>query len=103
MEAVSDEHVMRFTEAGALDHGGTTYPYIVGEFIDGGSIASRLERGEWPDEREALASAVGVLRGLAAMHAHEIVHRDVKPGNIALRGGDWADPVILDLGLVRDL
>ena len=30
-----------------------------------------------------------------------MVHRDIKPGNIALRDGDWSRPVLLDLGLAR--
>lgn len=29
------------------------------------------------------------------------MHRDIKPGNIALRDGDWSCPVLLDLGLAR--
>jgi serine/threonine protein kinase len=41
------------------------------------------------------------LRGLVALHDREVVHRDVKPENLALRGGDWAQPVLLDLGLGR--
>jgi serine/threonine protein kinase len=103
MQMVNDPHVMRFTEAGALDHLGTRYPFIVGEYVSGASIAARILAGEWPTEQEALAATTGALRGLAAIHAQEIVHRDVKPGNIALRNDEWADPVILDLGLVRDM
>ena len=41
------------------------------------------------------------LEGLGELHAAEIVHRDLKPENIVLRGGAWADPVIIDLGLSR--
>jgi serine/threonine-protein kinase len=94
---------MRFSEEGSLEHSGIAYPYIIGEFVPGGSIAYRLENDDWPTEEQALASVIGTLGGLAAIHAQELVHRDIKPGNIALRNGDWSDPVILDLGLVRDL
>ena len=103
MQAVDDPRVMRFTEAGSLQHAGTEYPFIIGEYVSGASIAARMQAGQWPSETEALAAIVGVLRGLAAIHEQEIVHRDIKPGNIALRNDDWADPVILDLGLVRDM
>src|SRR4051794_5216808 len=51
MQAVNDPRVMRFSEAGALDHAGTEYPYIIGEYVSGRSIATRLQAGEWPDER----------------------------------------------------
>jgi serine/threonine protein kinase len=103
MQAVSNPHVMRFFEAGLLHHQGGDYPFIVGEYIAGDSVARRLEAGSWPSRREALQTMIGVLDGLAAIHGAEIVHRDIKPGNVALRQDDWTNPVILDLGLVRDL
>lgn len=103
MQAVNDPHVMQFTEAGSLDHSGTVHPFIIGEYVPGASVGSRIENREWPTEQEALAATIGVLRGLTAIHEQEIVHRDVKPGNIALRNDDWTDAVILDLGLVRDM
>jgi serine/threonine protein kinase len=103
MQAVKSPHVMGFTEAGQLDHAGTSYPFILGEFISGKSISKRLEANEWPSEKEALAAMVGALEGIAAIHEREIVHRDIKPGNIALRNDDWQEAVILDLGLVKDM
>jgi serine/threonine protein kinase len=103
MRAVHSPRVMRFTEAGKLVHFGGEHLYIIGEYIPGGSIADRLRADEWPDEKEALAATIGALDGLAAIHAEEIVHRDIKPANIALRNSDWTNPVILDLGLVRDM
>lgn len=104
MKAVSDPHVMGFSDAGSLSApGGQALPYIIGEYVSGRSIAKRMEADEWPTELEALAATVGALRGIAAIHAAEVVHRDIKPGNIALRNDDWTDPVILDLGLVRDM
>ena len=103
MQKVNDPRVMGFTESGSLTHSGTTYPYIIGEYVPGRSLASRIERDEWPAEKEALGAIIGTLRGLSAIHAEQVVHRDVKPGNIALRGDDWNDPVVLDLGYVRDM
>ena len=103
MKAVDSPNVMRFTEAGQLEHNGTIYPFIIGEYVSERSMAAWLEADEWPDEKQALLATAGCLRGLAAVHAVDVVHRDVKPGNIALRGDDWATPVLLDLGLVRNL
>ncbi|HWA52907.1 MAG TPA: serine/threonine-protein kinase [Solirubrobacterales bacterium] len=103
MQAVDNPYVMGFTEAGTLDHNGSSYPFLIGEYVPGKSVAQRVEDGDWPDEKEALALAVGALRGLSAIHEVETVHRDIKPGNLALRDDDWSRPVILDLGLVRDL
>ncbi|NKN32977.1 serine/threonine-protein kinase [Marichromatium bheemlicum] len=44
---------------------------------------------------------VPVLDALALMHAHAMVHLDVKPGNIHLRHGN--QPLLLDLGAVHPL
>jgi serine/threonine protein kinase len=69
--------------------------------VRGETLRERLARvGELP-----VAEAVKMLRdvasALAGAHREGIVHRDVKPDNIVLRGGDWATPVIIDLGLSR--
>jgi serine/threonine-protein kinase len=78
-------------------------PAIRGEYVDGGTIATKLSVGAWPTEKQALACARGVLAGIAELHAVGRVHRDIKPANVALRDGNWEKPVVLDLGLVRDL
>ena len=54
-----------------------------------------------PTDREALECVAGVLEALTLLQEADLVHRDVKPQNIALRGGDWAQPVLLDLGYIR--
>lgn len=74
---------------------------LIFEFVTGGDLAGRVHTGQWPTEAHVKTFAKGVLAGLAALHAREVVHRDIKLENIALRGADWAQPVILDLGLDR--
>jgi serine/threonine protein kinase len=103
MKGISHPRVMRFSEQGTLAHDDQVYPYIVGEFVTGKSIAKRLEADDWPSESQALRTIIESLRGLAEIHGVERIHRDFKPANIALREDDWNDPVILDLGLVRDI
>jgi serine/threonine-protein kinase len=41
----------------------------------------------------------GILRGLEALHALGVFHRDLKPGNVLLRSS--GEPVIADFGLAR--
>ena len=50
---------------------------------------------------ESLAIARRVAEGLAVAHAHGLVHRDVKPSNVFLVGGDPLQAKLLDFGIVR--
>jgi serine/threonine-protein kinase len=73
-------------------------PYMIVEYVPGGSLADRLTQGRLHD-----AKALKYLRGIAAGldYAHElgIVHRDVKPANVLLEKDDT--PVLADFGLVK--
>jgi serine/threonine protein kinase len=73
------------------------------EFIEGGDLAERISHGNWPTASNAEALLEGLLRGVAALHEAKTIHRDIKPGNIALRDGDWSRPVLLDLGLAKQM
>jgi len=71
--------------------------FIVMEYIEGETLASRLERGALPLER-ALQVGVQIADGLDKAHRRGIVHRDLKPGNIMLTK-DGAK--LLDFGLAK--
>lgn len=98
---VSSPHVVRLIEVQVPTLSVGPRLALIFEFIDGGDVGRRIERAQWPTPEEVLEFTIGTLRGLVALHGREVVHRDVKPENIALRGGDWAQPVLLDLGLGR--
>jgi serine/threonine protein kinase len=100
---VSSANVVRLLEVNRVSLAAPVGPRValIFEYIDGGDVAGLVHAGRWPQPAEASAFAEGALRGLAALHAREVVHRDVKPENLMLRGGDWARPVLLDLGLGR--
>ena len=58
------------------EHEGT--PYIVFDFIAGGSLGDRIAQEPLTDG-EALAVLDGIAKGLDFAHRQNIVHRDVKP------------------------
>jgi serine/threonine protein kinase len=78
----------------------STFPYIVMEHISGGTLHDRLDNGTL-----SLQDTVSVLtppaQALDAMARDGLLHRDVKPGNIGLRGG--TEGVLLDFGAVDEV
>ena len=73
--------------------------YMVMELLDGETLGDYLKRvGKLPLER-GLDLMMQMCEGLAVAHAHAIVHRDIKPGNLfVLRDGGLK---ILDFGVAR--
>lgn len=71
--------------------------FIVMELYEGTTLADRLEAGTLsPDEAARIAR--GMLDGLAHAHAQDVVHRDVKPGNVLLHAGQVK---LADFGIAK--
>lgn len=75
-------------------------PFLVMEFIDGGSLADRLREGPLP-VNEAVNIATQVANAIAYAHRSGLIHRDLKPGNILINS--QGKPVVCDFGLARRL
>ncbi len=96
---IKNDYVVRvidFIDASA--HG----PVIVMELVEGPTLAEVLH-----EEKLTLAQtvdiAIDMLRGLRAMHASRVVHRDIKPGNVVLRKthDGTRRATLIDLGVAR--
>jgi len=73
--------------------------YIVMEFVAGGSTHDALQRGEVYSPLEATRMAREAAAGLAAAHAADIIHRDVKPANLLLTTEQTVK--VTDFGLAK--
>ena len=74
--------------------------YISMEYIEGGDLKQRLAAGPLPPDL-ALEVTEKVASALGYAHAHGVIHRDVKPGNILFRRD--GSPVLTDFGIAKSL
>ena len=76
--------------------------FLVMERLSGQSLAQRVDsQGGKLAVREVLVVAEGILEVLAAAHAQNVVHRDLKPDNVFLTGDGVVK--VLDFGVARVL
>ncbi len=81
-----------------LDYGEYTgSPYIVMEFMPGGTLSSRM--GKALNYVEAAAILAPVARALHYAHQQKVVHRDVKPANILINESGQA--LLSDFGILK--
>ncbi|UWQ56380.1 serine/threonine protein kinase [Leisingera caerulea] len=90
--------VVRYSENHRTPDG---HIYLLMDYIDGPGLDKRLKQGPMAAE-DLLVICRRVAEGLQAAHARNIVHRDLSPDNIILRGGDPAEAVIIDFGIAKD-
>jgi serine/threonine protein kinase len=74
-------NIVRIYEVGEKDG----QPYLALEYVDGGSLAQRLDGTPLPP-RAAAAVIETLARAVEAAHQRGIVHRDLKPGNVLVAG-----------------
>jgi len=79
-------------------------PYIAMRYVAGADLARRLAREGRLEPAAAVELIAQVGAGLDAIHAAGLVHRDVKPANVLLSGGE-ADQhaYITDFGVARNV
>ncbi len=73
--------------------------YLVLEYIDGPSALDLLDRFQRLSVGDALHLTLDIARGLEYAHSRNIVHRDIKPGNILLTLSGLAK--LADMGLAK--
>src|SRR5207253_6652145 len=73
--------------------------FLVLEYLPGGSLGDRLEKGGALTMLDATRAMIDACKGIAAAHAAGLIHRDVKPANF-LRAADGSVKV-MDFGLAK--
>jgi eukaryotic-like serine/threonine-protein kinase len=93
LAGLSHPNIVKVLDFG--DYEGT--PYLVMEFISGGSLRSRM--GKPIPYAQAAAQLVPLARALQYAHQQKVVHRDVKPENILINESD--QPMLSDFGILK--
>jgi len=98
-EAQSIAQLNHYHIVQVYDYGHDTQgPYLVLEYVDGGTLADKLKSGPMPIE-DGIRIICQVCDGLIKAHAAGIIHRDIKPANILLTADGV--PKLADFGLAR--
>jgi eukaryotic-like serine/threonine-protein kinase len=71
--------------------------YLVMEYLEGETLASRLMKGPLPTEH-VLKYGIEICEGLEKAHKSGVIHRDLKPGNIMLTKSGTK---LMDFGLAK--
>jgi len=93
--ALSHPNVTQLFDYGAWEG----RPYMVLEFLPGGTLEDRLRDGRPLPDAEAERIAREVAAGLAHAHGRGLVHRDLKPANVLFDADGRAK--IADFGIAR--
>ncbi len=94
--ALNHPHIMA-----VYDWGHDDVPYLVTEYLAGGSLRAMLDRGQRLTPSQALVVGLEATRALDHAHRRGLVHRDITPANLLF--DDDGRLRIADFGLARAL
>src|SRR6266478_728697 len=75
--------------------------YLVMELADRGSLDTRIEKQQRLTELEVLDIGIKIASALDMALKHNLLHRDIKPGNILFNADN--EPKLVDFGLARSV
>lgn len=95
---IRHDAVVRYSENHRTPDG---HIYLVMDYVEGPALDAVMKSGGMSAD-DLMAVAKRVAHGLRAAHNRNIVHRDLSPDNIILRGGKPEEAVIIDFGIAKD-
>ncbi len=94
-------NIVDIYETGRLEDGRA---FLVMEYLEGETLEDRLHRTGLFSITDAMRYGQELLRGLQAVHAQKIIHRDLRPANLFIAEVRGAEVLkILDFGISRRL
>lgn len=96
--AITNHHIVPVNEC--FDANGTSY--FVMEFLNGGSLRSRVKESGVMSEVQALSFIRPIVDAVEFLHQHKVLHMDIKPENIVMRSGGDSQPdvpMLIDFGI----
>lgn len=94
LSVISDPHLPRVIETYRLPD----QFVVVCEYVEGESAAQLVARIGALEPEQALPIVEGVCTAAGVLHAYGIIHRDITPSNVIIRGGEVH---LIDLGIAR--
>jgi serine/threonine-protein kinase len=97
IEILGDLHhpnILRLVASGSADN----LLYYIMPYADGGTLEERLERETHLPVDEALHITRLVAEAIDYAHGHNVLHRDIKPGNVIF---DRGVAMVCDFGVAR--
>lgn len=99
LQSISHPAVVRILDLGTDE---SERSYTVMELLHGETLEARLERDRRLGAAELAPMIRAIADGLAAVHAHGVIHGDLKPANVFLLAEGGGSPVkIVDFGLSK--
>ena len=95
---IRHDAVVRYSENHRTPDG---HIYLVMEYVEGPGLDAILKSGGLPAP-DLVQVCRRVSEGLKMAHSRRIIHRDLSPDNIILRGGIPTEAVIIDFGIAKD-
>lgn len=93
---ISSPHIVKSYELGSDGD----VMYLVMELLEGVNLRQWMAAHHKRSFSEFTEIATGIVKGIHALHSHDLIHRDIKPENIMITA---RGPVILDLGVLREI
>jgi len=98
LRTLRHDRIPGFLDTNAHDYDSDARLYLVTEYVEGETLEDAVTTRKLTLD-EAFELTKALCDALEYAHERGIVHRDIKPDNIVLRGSSVSDPVLIDFGL----